>query len=288
MPPSLAPSRNRSLGHFSRMRSPAASSVSAMLQPTASDRPDRSTADGSGSASEKVSAASSLCQARPSRPRPAVWRPADSSSAAPPSRRCRSASVLVEPHSARWRRSIASAARAAGFGREHGAAAGRRAAPAGELLLDLGGVALVQHQAVVVEQLLAGLQVAQGLDEDAAVDLVGLAVGLAGMVDPARIVAAVEGVDHQAAVEVEVEGVVGLLGVVGMAAHRLVPADALAGVLDDLGAGGNRCHGIDATAVHAGVTDFDLAAWGFSGHRPCGTVISWVRACVGVRARPGL
>ena len=88
-------------------------------------------------------------------------------------------------------------------------------------LLQLRRVALVDHQAVVVEQLFAGRDVAQGLDEDAAVVLVGLAVGLAGVVDPARRVAADLGVDDMLVVDVEVEGVVRVARVVRVAAQRL-------------------------------------------------------------------
>jgi hypothetical protein len=57
------------------------------------------------------------------------------------------------------------------------AAAGGAAAAAGVFALERGRVALVDDQPVVVEQLLAGLQVAQRADEDAAVDLVGLQLG---------------------------------------------------------------------------------------------------------------
>ena len=89
----------------------------------------------------------------------------------------------------------------------------------------------------------------------------------------------------------------GRLGrVVRMAVNRLLPGDALAGVLDDARTGSDGSHRINPPAMYAGITDFDVAARGrtrgFGGHRRCGTVISWVRVCVGVcigmRARPGL
>jgi hypothetical protein len=76
---------------------------------------------------------------------------------------------------------------------------------AGVFLLQFGRVALVDDQTIVVEQLLAGLELALGLDEDAplarpAVDFIGDAVGLARMVDPSRGVAAPAAVDDMAAV----------------------------------------------------------------------------------------
>ena len=68
-----------SLGHFSCKRGAwsarsSGSSASAIAQPTASDRPDQSTA-ASGKPSENVSDAppSLDCQTRPCRPRPALW-----------------------------------------------------------------------------------------------------------------------------------------------------------------------------------------------------------------------
>ena len=47
-------------------------------------------------------------------------------------------------------------------------------------------MAFVQDQAVVVVELFASLYVAQGLDEDAPVLFICFAVGMAGVVDPAR------------------------------------------------------------------------------------------------------
>ena len=74
---------------------------------------------------------------------------------------------------------------------------------------DLLGLLAVEDQAVVVVELLARLDVAQRLDEDAAVvGLVGLAVRAAGVVDPLRGVAAVVAVDDVLVVDVEEERVV--------------------------------------------------------------------------------
>src|SRR5215208_4944977 len=72
------------------------------------------------------------------------------------------------------------------FRSEERAAAALRTAPAWVLGLELFRVPLVDDQAVVVVQLFAGPDISQGLDENPAVVLVGLAVGIAGVVDPAR------------------------------------------------------------------------------------------------------
>src|SRR5579884_864927 len=64
---------------------------------------------------------------------------------------------------------------------EHGAAAALQAAVAGRHLV---GIAV--EKVVVVGKLLAGLDVAQGENPYAIVNLVGLAVGIAGMVHKGR------------------------------------------------------------------------------------------------------
>jgi hypothetical protein len=174
-------------------------------------------------------------------------------------------------------------------------AALRAAAAALVFLLQLGRVALVDDQAVVVEQLFAGLEIAQGLDEDTALFFVGLAVGLAGVVDPARGIAADLGVDDVAAVvQAEVEGVVGVGGVVRMAAQRLGPGDDLAGVFDDAFARGDGLERKHALAMHAALAHLDAARIAACGGGSCGsgrlavscslgTLKSYERACVRAR-----
>src|SRR5690606_7810492 len=99
-------------------------------------------------------------------------------------------------------------------------------AVAGPELLGLGRVRLVQDDAVVVGQLLARGDVADGLDEDAVLARVAavgflvdrLAVRVAAVVDPAGDVAVDIGVDDVLVVEREQEGMAGL---------RLVAVDAV-------------------------------------------------------------
>src|SRR6185369_8228834 len=145
--------------------------------------------------------------------------------------------------------------------RQHRSPASGRPAAARVLLLQLARVAAIDDQTVVVVELLARLDVAQRLDEDAAVvGLVGLAVGSARVVDPLRRVAAGAAVDDVLVVDVEEERVVGIVGVFRMTALRLFPGDDVAGVLDDRLAGGNRREGEHALAVDAGAAHLDAAA----------------------------
>ncbi len=106
---------------------------------------------------------------------------------------------------------------------------------------------------------------AQGLDEHTPLLLLGLAIGVAGVVDPARGVAAIQRVDHAPVLDVEVEGVLRIAGVVRMAPLRFVPTDALAHVLDHGLALGNVLHGKNATPMHRGAAGLDAALGGFHG-----------------------
>ena len=121
-----------------------------------------------------------------------------------------------------------SASLASYFRSQHGAPTFGLAAAALKLLFQFGGVALINHQAVVVKQFFAGLHGAQGFDEDPAVNVLGFAVGLAAVVDPARHVAAHFAVDGARLIDMKVKRVVGVGRVVRMAAQRLAPADDFA------------------------------------------------------------
>ena len=101
------------------------------------------------------------------------------------------------------------------------------ATPARVFRLEFGRVGLVNDQAVVVIEFFSRLDVAQGFDENAIVFLIGFAIGIAAVVDPSGGVAAVQRVDHLVFVHVEIEGVIGVRGVMGVAILCLVPADHL-------------------------------------------------------------
>ncbi len=143
--------------------------------------------------------------------------------------------------------------------RQQRAAASLCTTPAGVLGQQLGRVGFVDHQTVVVKQLFTGCDVAQRTNEDPPFVHFRLAVGRAAVVDPARGVAAELGVDHMVFVDVKVEGVVGVAGVVRVTAQRFVPADHLAHVLDQRLALGQIRHRIHALAVHARTPGLDAA-----------------------------
>ena len=113
-----------------------------------------------------------------------------------------------------WRRQVGHGGRQPRLG-PAACRGGGGAAPAGVFGLQLGRVALFNDQAVVVVQLFARLDIAQRGDENAAVPLIGKAVGVAAVVDPAGRVAAMVGVDHPVFIHMEVKRVVGLAGVMG-------------------------------------------------------------------------
>src|SRR5690606_12264044 len=107
-----------------------------------------------------------------------------------------------------------------------------------------------------VRQLLAALDVADRLDEDAAVLVHRLAVRFARVVDPARVVAAPAAVDHRLVVDGEEEGVV-RLDVVVVAAVGLFPTDPFAPVLDQARALGDAARGEHALAVDLRAADLE-------------------------------
>ena len=76
------------------------------------------------------------------------------------------------------------------------------------------------------------------------------------MVDPARVVAADLRIDYFAVFETENE-CVRIILVVG----SVLPRDALAGVLDDVGAFGDELGGVNAATVHARLANLDPSGW---------------------------
>jgi hypothetical protein len=119
------------------------------------------------------------------------------------------------------------------------------------LRFELGRVALINHQAVVVEQLCASLQILQGFDEHAAAHFVGFAVGRAAVVDPACIVAAVLGVNAAAVFQRKVKSVIRVCRVVRVAIERFLPVNHFALVFNEHFACGDVLQGVHAFAVYA-------------------------------------
>ena len=90
--------------------------------------------------------------------------------------------------------------------------------------------------------------------------------GIAGMVDPARVVAANLWIDYFTVVQAKIECVWIVLVVGGS-----FPGDALAGVFDNASAFGNELHGVNTAPVHTGLANLDsyvsLATFALLCHR---------------------
>ncbi len=174
---------------------------------------------------------------------------------------------------------------------QHGAATLLGSAPAGEIFLDFFGVLLVEHEAVVVEQFFARLDVASGFDEDAGAtadfNQIGFAVGVASVIDPARGIAVDLAIDHELVVEGEVESVIGVAGVVRVAAQGFGPVDDFALVFDDAFALFERLQGVDAFAVNTGLAHGNFAARGFAGKVGGDLDFSHTETCSKNDAQPG-
>src|SRR5882724_8434999 len=104
----------------------------------------------------------------------------------------------------------------------------------------------------IIKEFLAGLDITNRIDEDAVIFLNGLAVWVAAMVDPARVVAANLWIDYFAVFQSEIERVRVVL-VVGSG----FPGNALACVFDNASAFGNKLRGVNAATVHGGLPNFD-------------------------------
>ena len=134
---------------------------------------------------------------------------------------------------------------------QQGAAAFFGAAPTRVFSLELFGHGGIDHQTIVIAQFFTRQNIAACGNKDTPITLIRLAIGFAGVVDPPRRIAAVQGVDHMLVVDMEVKGVVGVCWIVRMAAQCLFPSDDLAHVLNDglaLGKVGER---EDPLTMHA-------------------------------------
>src|SRR5688572_13707463 len=143
---------------------------------------------------------------------------------------------------------------------EQGAAALLRAAIALVELLVLLVVRLFQDEPVVVGQLLARLDVAQRLDEDAALFDHRLAVRLARVVDEAGDIAAAGRIDDGARADAEQEGVLRLIFVERVAAIGLRVRDAFTDVFNDALALRDGLGRDDAAAVDTRVHNLERVA----------------------------
>ena len=146
---------------------------------------------------------------------------------------------------------------------QHGAAAVGDAAPAGKFLLDPGCLADIDHQTVIVREFLADFDIAQGIKKDAVAILTGFQIWFTGMIDPFGGVADVLGVDDVAVVQMKIEGVVGLTGIVGVKCLCFSPSDDFTLVLQYSISRLDGTDGIDALAVDTGFAHLRASAVGF-------------------------
>src|SRR5688572_22136389 len=116
---------------------------------------------------------------------------------------------------------------------EHRAPALRGAAAADVERELLRVVVALPGELIVVTQLLAGPDIADRIDEHAAILDDGLAVCVAGVVNVARLVAAHARVDADAVVDDEQECVTIVLALLLVARVRLLVRDAIAEIFDD-------------------------------------------------------
>src|SRR5207344_1235566 len=128
--------------------------------------------------------------------------------------------------------------------------------------------AAVVGQLVIVGQLFACTDGSPRLDEDASfIVLVGVAVGIARVVDPACRVAAYVGIDHAAVRKLENERVVRIVRIAVGARLRNLPGRALAAVFEDRGSLAYRARREHAAPVNAGIADrVGAARRGGNGH----------------------
>src|SRR5271154_2776959 len=119
---------------------------------------------------------------------------------------------------------------------QHAAAAVKRSAAAGENLIDIGGVAGVALDLIVMGKLLAGPYRAQRFYENPLAAIDAFAIGVAAVVHEARFIAVDPGVDHRLRVDGEQKCVVvpGILFLI--AGVRLAVAQPIAKILEDGGA----------------------------------------------------
>src|SRR5690606_5007198 len=118
-----------------------------------------------------------------------------------------------------------------------------------------------------IEKLFAFGDVAQRIDKDACAVFVlfGFAVRVAGVVDPAGVVAVLRSVNDLAATQGEIEGVERIVRVCRVLLVRFFGSDQCTGVLNDAGARGDIARGEYAVTMQ-GRTLHDMPGPGSSSH----------------------
>lgn len=143
------------------------------------------------------------------------------------------------------------------LGVKHGAATFWAAAAAGiEGALAARQLA-VQVQVIIVRELFARFDVADGVNVDVPAPDDGAAIGIAGVIDEAGLVAAYARIHDGALVQGKEKGVRVVLLLFG-APVGFARGNYLAGVFDDAGPRGDRTEGEGADAVYTGASDLEI------------------------------
>ena len=122
-----------------------------------------------------------------------------------------------------------------------------------ELVPGRFGDRFVELHVIIIEEFLAGVDVAQRIDEDPVVFLDRFAVWIARMIDPARVVTANFWIYYIAVFQTEVESV-WIVFVIGSG----FPRDAFACVFNNTRAFGNELRSVNTPAVHVGFANLEL------------------------------
>jgi len=134
-------------------------------------------------------------------------------------------------------------------------------------LLELLCYPAIDDQTIIVKELFTDFDVAQGFKKNAHAILFGFQIGFAGVIDPFGGIATLFGIDDVPVVQVEIEGVVGLAGIMGVESLSLPPCNDLTLILQHSIAGLDGTDGIDALAVDTQLAHLRAAAAGFrTGH----------------------
>ena len=116
-------------------------------------------------------------------------------------------------------------------------------------LLELLRQPTFDDQAVIIKELLANFDIAQGFKKNAHAFLLGFQIGFAGVIDPPGGVTVLLGIDNVAVIQMKIEGMVRLAGIMRMERLSFAPGNDLAFVFQHSIARFNETDCIDTLAV---------------------------------------
>ena len=154
------------------------------------------------------------------------------------------------------------------FAGQHRPAAIGGIAQTGMFLLELLRHPAINNQSVIVEKLLADIDVTQSFKKNAHVFLLGFQIGFAGMIDPSGRVAVLIGIDNVAVIQMKIEGVVRLAGIMRVKRLSFAPGDDFAFVFQHSVSRFDVTDSVDALAVDARLAYLRAAAAGRRLGRP--------------------